>query len=113
MNALELLKRDHNVITALFDEANSYADKKRAYARIKSELEVHGYVEEMLLYPILQNEDFLKALIDDARTQHRLMRELLDDLEKQDGAEFEKNFQRSRPKRSFTSPARKTRFLLR
>ena len=93
MNALELLKRDHNVITALFDEAGTYADKKRAYARIKSELEVHAYVEETLFYPILQKEDALKALVDDARTQHRLMRELLDDLETQDGAEFEKNFQ--------------------
>src|SRR5262249_14393262 len=57
------------------------------------ELDIHAYVEETLFYPILQKDEPLKDLVDDARTQHRLMRELLDDLEKQDGAEFEKNFQ--------------------
>jgi len=90
---LELLKRDHDVIAALLAEAGTYAEKKRAFERIKAEIEIHAYLEETLFYPILQSEESLKALVDDARAQHRLMQELLDDLEKQDGAEFEKNFQ--------------------
>ena len=93
MNGLELLKRDHDTIMTLLDEASSYAEKKRALARIKNEIETHAYLEETLLYPILQEEAALKTLADDARAQHGLRQELLNDLDKQDGAEFEKNFQ--------------------
>lgn len=93
MNALELLKRDHDMITSLLEQAGNFAEQRRAFTRIKSELEMHAYAEETLLYPILQKEDSLKALVDDAAAQHRLMRQLLDDLEKQDGVEFEKTFQ--------------------
>lgn len=93
MNALELLKRDHDVITSLLTAPSTYAEKKRAFEQIKNELETHAYLEETFFYPILESQELLKNLVDDARAQHRLMRELLRDLEKQEGAEFEKNFQ--------------------
>jgi len=54
MNALELLKRDHDAITALLAGANVYVDMKRLFERIKSELEIHAYIEETAFYPILQ-----------------------------------------------------------
>ena len=93
MNALELLKRDHDAITALLASANVYVDMKRLFERIKSELEIHAHIEETAFYPILQNHELLKDLTRDARAQHALIKELLSDLEKQEGAEFEKNFQ--------------------
>ncbi|HVR14709.1 MAG TPA: hemerythrin domain-containing protein, partial [Candidatus Limnocylindrales bacterium] len=51
------------------------------------------HIEETAFYPILQNHELLKDLTRDARAQHALIKELLADLEKQEGAEFEKNFQ--------------------
>jgi hemerythrin superfamily protein len=93
MNALEFLKRDHDAIAALLAEAGTYQDKKRSFERIRSALEIHSSLEETLFYPILQSEEPLKVLADDAKAQHRLMRQLLDDMADQDGAEFEKNFQ--------------------
>jgi len=57
MNALELLKRDHDAITALLASANVYVDMKRLFERIKSELEIHAHIEETAFYPILQNHE--------------------------------------------------------
>lgn len=93
MNALELLKRDHDSITALLAGANAYADRKRLFERIKSELEIHAHIEETAFYPLLQNHETLKESARDAKAQHALIKELLSGLEKQEGAEFEKNFQ--------------------
>ena len=93
MNALELLKRDHDAITALLASANVYVDMKRLFERIKRQLEIHAHIEETTFYPILQNHELLKDLARDARAQHALIKELLSDLEKQEAAEFEKNFQ--------------------
>jgi iron-sulfur cluster repair protein YtfE (RIC family) len=93
MNALELLKRDHDSITALLAGADAYTDMKRLFERIKSELEIHGHIEETAFYPLLQNHELLKESARDAKAQHALIKELLSDLAKQEGAEFEKNFQ--------------------
>jgi len=93
MNVLEFLKRDHDAIAALLAGAGTYQEKKRSFERIKSELESHATLEETLFYPVLQTEEPMKLLADDAKAQHRLMRKLLDDMANQDGAEFEKNFQ--------------------
>lgn len=54
MNALELLKRDHDSITALLAGANAYTDMKWLFERIKSELESHAHIEETAFYPLLQ-----------------------------------------------------------
>ena len=104
MNALELLKRDHDAITALLASANVYVDMKRLFERIKSELEIHAHIEETAFYSLLQNHELLKDLARDARAQHALIKELLSDLEKQEGAEFEKKFPARKPRSSCTSP---------
>ena len=67
MNALELLKRDHDSITALLAGANAYADMRRLFERIKSELEIHAHIEETAFYPLLQNHELLKESARDAR----------------------------------------------
>ena len=52
-----------------------------------------AHIEETAFYPLLQNHELLKDSARDAKAQHALIKELLSDLEKQEGAEFEKNFQ--------------------
>jgi hemerythrin superfamily protein len=93
MNALELLKQDHQRISDLFADAKNYTDMRRLFESIKSELEAHAHMEESIFYPEYQNKDILKDLVEDARTQHNLIKELLHDLENQDGPEFENSFQ--------------------
>ena len=93
MNALEILKNDHQKISDLFAEAKTYVDMRRLFDTIKNELEVHAHMEETIFYPEYQKHERLKDLVQDARTQHGLIKELLQDLEQQDGPEFENTFQ--------------------
>ena len=93
MNALELLKNDHQRISDLFADAKTYTDMKRLFESIKNELEMHAHMEETLFYPQYQKHEALKDLVQDAATQHALIKELLQDLTNQDGPEFENSFQ--------------------
>lgn len=93
MNALELLKQDHDKIRDLFAEAKTYTDMRRLFDSIKTALEVHNHIEETVFYPEYQNHERLKDLVQDAKIQHGLMKELLQDLEHSDGPEFENSFQ--------------------
>ncbi len=93
MDALELLKKDHDIVKKLFADSNTYDAMKRLFETIRAELEAHTQLEETHFYPQFQNRKFLKELVQDARAQHRLVKELLRDMQTQEGQEFEKNFQ--------------------
>lgn len=93
MNALELLKQDHQRIADLFADAKTFTDMKRLFESIKNQLEMHAHVEETVFYPEYQEHEAVKELVADAKTQHALIKELLRDLETQDGPEFENSFQ--------------------
>ena len=93
MNAQEILKNDQQKISDLVAEAKTYVDMRRLFDTIKNELEVHAHMEETIFYPEYQKHERLKDLVQDARTQHGLIKELLQDLEQQDGPEFENTFQ--------------------
>ena len=93
MNALELLKKDHQKISDLFANAKNYIEMKRLFPSIKNELETHAHIEETIFYPEYQRHDRLKDLVQDAETQHALIKELLEDLTNQEGPEFENSFQ--------------------
>ena len=58
MDAIELLKQDHEKVQELFGQFTSAKDGERqAIAqRIFKELEIHGILEEELFYPALQNQ---------------------------------------------------------
>jgi iron-sulfur cluster repair protein YtfE (RIC family) len=93
MNALELLKKDHQKISDLFADAKTYIDMKRLFPSIKNELETHAHIEGTIFYPEYQRHDRLKDLVQDAQTQHALIKDLLEDLGNQEGPEFENSFQ--------------------
>ena len=80
MNALELLKQDHQRISDLFADAKTFTDMRRLFETIRSELETHSHMEESIFYPEYQKQSVLKDLIEDAKTQHNLVKELLHDL---------------------------------
>ena len=93
MNALELLKQDHEHITDLLAEAKSYADMRRLFPAIRNALEAHTHMEETVFYPEYEKQERLKDLLEDAKSQHGLIKELLQDLERSEGPEFENSFQ--------------------
>lgn len=60
MNAIELLKKDHDVVDKLFQQvkATDESEHSALFEQIKAELEVHTHIEEKIFYPrLLQDGD--------------------------------------------------------
>lgn len=93
MDALELLKKDHDDIMDLFASAKDFVEMNKLLERIKAALEAHTYIEETVFYPEYEKYERLRDLVQDAKTQHGLIKDLLYDLESSDGSEFENIFQ--------------------
>jgi hypothetical protein len=72
MDALELLKKDHDRVKKLCSDANTYDDMKRLFEAIRAELEAHTQLAETDFYPQFENRKFLKELVQDAREQHNV-----------------------------------------
>ena len=91
MNALELLKQDHERVTQLFEVMrgmNDYASKERLFRQIKDELEVHTYLEETVFYPAVAELKSLRRTILESYEQLRHVRTLLREIEYlEDGSE--------------------------
>lgn len=58
MNAVELLRSDHEVVEGLFAkiEAVESAKKAEIFKQIKAGLDAHAYIEETIFYPAIQND---------------------------------------------------------
>lgn len=57
MNAIELLKADHDVVEDLFKKVESTDESKHPalFDQIRMELEVHTHIEETIFYPKLKD----------------------------------------------------------
>jgi hemerythrin superfamily protein len=58
MNAIELLKEDHQKVSRLFQKvkATEESEHKELFEKIKAELDVHAHIEEVVFYPVLKEE---------------------------------------------------------
>jgi iron-sulfur cluster repair protein YtfE (RIC family) len=58
MNAIELLKEDHQKVSRLFQKvkATEESEHKELFEKIKAELDVHSHIEEVVFYPVLKEE---------------------------------------------------------
>lgn len=98
MNALELLKEDHDKVRDLLSqltESTEHAEKTRSelLTKIEKELSVHTQIEEEIFYPALQKADGKESekMNAEAREEHRAVSDLvLPDLKKANpsGIEF-------------------------
>ena len=83
MNALDILKQDHQQVKALFQEI-AQADQnkqKEVFDKIETELEIHAHIEETIFYPALEQHDELKDLVAEALAEHQEVKALLEDIE--------------------------------
>src|SRR6185437_15842170 len=98
MNALELLKQDHENVKRLFREAEAAQDGKRRkelFDQIETELEIHTHIEETVFYPAMEQHEELRDMVAEARDEHAEVKELLEDMENMspDDEEFESSLQ--------------------
>ena len=84
MNALELLKQDHQKVKQLFEEATHASDqnkRKDLFDKIDTELEIHAHIEETVFYPALEKHEELKDMVAEALEEHQEVKTLLEEIE--------------------------------
>ncbi len=89
MDALELLKTDHERVNGLFEQfrtTTGFQGRKQIFMNIYEELETHANVEETIVYPAFRNYPEFKELLDRSYKDHdtvkQELRSLLDQLER-------------------------------
>lgn len=84
MNAIELLKEDHNRVEALFQKvkATPDGDHKPLFEKIREELEIHTHIEEVVFYPKMKDEEKLKDLVLEGIEEHHQVKMFLRELSK-------------------------------
>jgi len=86
MNALELLKADHEKVNDLFDEVKSTDESEHPalFEQIRSELEVHTHIEEAVFYPKMEEEgdEELADMVREGIEEHRQVKMFLNELAK-------------------------------
>jgi hypothetical protein len=82
MDAFELLKADHKKVAELFDLLETASGKRKldVFKRIKTELELHTYIEESIFYPALEKPTETHDLTLEAYEEHKVVKTLLGEL---------------------------------
>ena len=83
MNAIDLLKEDHQKVKTLLESATETDDKseqKRWFKEIKAELDTHARIEESIFYPAVQEHEELEDMILESLEEHRQVKTILREL---------------------------------
>jgi len=95
MNAIELLKEDHDRVDKLFQkvEATEEGEHMQLFEQIFEELEIHTHIEETIFYPQLKEkgDEELQKLTAEGVEEHRQAKMFLRELNamKNEGERFE------------------------
>ena len=84
MDALELLKQDHQTVKELFEQAEAMEqgkDQKQIFGEIKRELETHARIEESVFYPAMEKYEELKDMVLEAIEEHKQVKTLLKEMD--------------------------------
>jgi hemerythrin-like domain-containing protein len=86
MDALTLLKRDHDKVKDLLKELEPTTERavktrEELFSRIKSELTVHEIIEEEIFYPALKDHPKAKDIVLEAYEEHNVVDTLMGELE--------------------------------
>ena len=86
--ATSLLREDHRKVKMLFREYEKYEEDEdetgmmETYEKVKEELTVHAQIEEEIFYPAIHDADDDEAihLVAEAHEEHRLVKQLLEEI---------------------------------
>lgn len=87
MNPFTLLKADHKKAAAIMEKIDSTTERgvktrQELFAQLKAALELHTRIEETILYPALKEIDKTRDITLEAYEEHRLVKQLLAELDK-------------------------------
>ena len=82
MNAIELLKADHDKVDLLFQKvkATEESEHKALFEKIKEELEIHTHIEETIFYPKMKEEPELEDIVLEGIEEHHQAKIFLREL---------------------------------
>ncbi len=83
MNALELLKADHDKVDELFKQAEATEDENKKhglFTKIKTELLTHTHIEETVFYPAIMKNEELKDIVLEGLEEHKQAKTLLREI---------------------------------
>jgi hemerythrin superfamily protein len=88
MNAIDLLKKDHDEVDALFKDYEMLAesdgengvDRRALSTRICGLLAVHALIEEEIFYPAARQAKVDADLLDEAEIEHRSAKQLIAEI---------------------------------
>lgn len=86
MNAFALLKADHKKVAGILEKLDSTTERgvktrEELFAQLKTELDVHARIEETIFYPALEEAKETRDITLEAFEEHRLVKQLLGELE--------------------------------
>ena len=82
MNAIELLKEDHDKVSRLFQKvkATEEGEHKELFKKIHEELEIHTHIEETIFYPKMKEKSELEDLVLEGIEEHHQVKMFLREL---------------------------------
>ena len=89
MNAFALLKADHKKVAGILEKIDSTTERgvktrEDLFTQLKTELDAHAHAEETIFYPELERADETHDITLEAFEEHRIVKQLLAELEKMD-----------------------------
>jgi hemerythrin-like domain-containing protein len=86
MDAFTLLKADHKKVAGILEKLDSTTERgvktrEELFTQLKTELDAHARVEETIFYPALEKADETRDITLEAFEEHRLVKQLLGELE--------------------------------
>ena len=86
MNAFALLKADHEKVAGILETLEDTTERAvkgrdELFAQLKAELDLHAMIEEEILYPALEETDEAREITLEAYEEHRVVKQLLAELE--------------------------------
>jgi hemerythrin-like domain-containing protein len=89
MDAISLLKADHDKVKKMLtegDETSERAEKTRTelFARLKEELTIHERIEEEIFYPALKEHPKARDIALEGYEEHHVVDEIMGELEATD-----------------------------
>jgi len=83
MNAIELLKDDHDKVDRLFQKVKATEEgeeHKELFKKIKAELDAHTHIEEKIFYPRLKEKEELEDIVLEGIEEHHQAKMFLREL---------------------------------
>ena len=83
MDALKLLKQDHQEVKDLLERAGAAEGKelKEIFKQIKKALQTHARIEETIFYPAMEKKEELKDIVLESYEEHKQIKTLLREMD--------------------------------